>query len=87
MEDKNFCSECLNNRVYVLGANDGIISLQEWLSVASSDLTFGSSWISASSAIFAGAFSMAGMNMSGVSTQKIPKKLPSLRNKLSRSLT
>ncbi len=62
-----------------MGANDGIISIAGVVIIGGQcDLTFGSSWISALSAIFAGAFSMAGGEYVSVSTQKIPKKLPSL---------
>ena len=71
MEDKNF-AECLNIlRAGVLGANDGIISIAGVIiGVASATSNIWFILISALSAIFAGAFSMAGGEYVSVSTQK-----------------
>ena len=71
MEDKNF-SERLNIlRAGVLGANDGIISIAGVvIGVASATSNIWFILISALSAIFAGAFSMAGGEYVSVSTQK-----------------
>ena len=71
MEDKNF-KESLNIlRAGVLGANDGIISIAGVvIGVASATSNIWFILISALSAIFAGAFSMAGGEYVSVSTQK-----------------
>lgn len=71
LEDKNF-KECLNIlRAGVLGANDGIISIAGVvIGVASATSNIWFILISALSAIFAGAFSMAGGEYVSVSTQK-----------------
>ena len=71
MEDKNFAKRLNILRAGVLGANDGFISIAGVvIGVASAT---SNSWfilISALSAIFAGAFSMAGGEYVSVSTQK-----------------
>lgn len=82
MEDKNFAERLNILRAGVLGANDGIISIAGVvIGVASATSNIWFILISALSAIFAGAFSMAGGEYVSVSTQKIPKKQLSLRNK------
>ena len=71
MEDKNFAERLNILRAGVLGANDGIISIAGVvISVASATSNIWFILISALSAIFAGAFSMAGGEYVSVSTQK-----------------
>ena len=61
MEDKNFAERLNILRAGVLGANDGIISIAGVvIGVASATSNIWFILISALSAIFAGAFSMAG---------------------------
>ena len=83
LEDKNFAERLNILRAGVLGANDGIISIAGVvIGVASATSNIWFILISALSAIFAGAFSMAGGEYVSVSTRKkIPKKRLSLRNK------
>lgn len=71
MEDKNFAERLNILRAGVLGANDGIISIAGVvIGVASATSNIWLILISALSAIFAGAFSMAGGEYVSVSTQK-----------------
>ena len=71
MEDKNFAERLNILRAGVLGANDGIISIAGVvIGVASATSNIWFILISALSAIFAGAFSMAGGECVSVSTQK-----------------
>ena len=71
MEDKNFAERLNILRAGVLGANDGIISIAGVvIGVASATSNIWFILISALSAIFAGAFSMAGGEYVSVSTQK-----------------
>lgn len=71
MEDKNFAERLNILRAGVLGANDGIISIAGVvIGVASATSNICFILISALSAIFAGAFSMAGGEYVSVSTQK-----------------
>ena len=71
MEDKNFAERLNILRAGVLGANDGIISIAGVvIGVASATSNVWFILISALSAIFAGAFSMAGGEYVSVSTQK-----------------
>ena len=71
MEDKNFAERLNILRAGVLGANDGIISIAGVvIGVASATSNLWFILISALSAIFAGAFSMAGGEYVSVSTQK-----------------
>ena len=71
MEDKNFAERLNILRAGVLGANDGIISIAGGvIGVASATSNIWFILISALSAIFAGAFSMAGGEYVSVSTQK-----------------
>ncbi|MBO1148959.1 MAG: VIT1/CCC1 transporter family protein [Streptococcus thermophilus] len=71
MEDKNFAEHLNILRAGVLGANDGIISIAGVvIGVASATSNIWFILISALSAIFAGAFSMAGGEYVSVSTQK-----------------
>ena len=71
MEDKNFAERLIILRAGVLGANDGIISIAGVvIGVASATSNIWFILISALSAIFAGAFSMAGGEYVSVSTQK-----------------
>ena len=71
MEDKNFAKRLNILRAGVLGANDGIISIAGVvIGVASATSNILFILISALSAIFAGAFSMAGGEYVSVSTQK-----------------
>lgn len=71
MEDKNFAERLNILRAGVLGANDGIISIARVvIGVASATSNIWFILISALSAIFAGAFSMAGGEYVSVSTQK-----------------
>lgn len=71
MEDKNFAERLNILRAGVLGANDGIISIAGVvIGVASAISNIWFILISALSAIFAGAFSMAGGEYVSVSTQK-----------------
>lgn len=71
MEDKNFAKRLNILRAGVLGANDGIISIAGVvIGVASATSNIWFILISALSAIFAGAFSMAGGEYVSVSTQK-----------------
>ena len=71
MEDKNFAERLNILRAGVLGANDGIISIAGVvIGVASATPNIWFILISALSAIFAGAFSMAGGEYVSVSTQK-----------------
>ena len=71
MEDKNFAERLNILRAGVLGANDGIISIAGVvIGVASATSNIWFLLISALSAIFAGAFSMAGGEYVSVSTQK-----------------
>lgn len=71
LEDKNFAERLNILRAGVLGANDGIISIAEVvIGVASATSNIWFILISALSAIFAGAFSMAGGEYVSVSTQK-----------------
>ena len=70
-EDKNFAERLNILRAGVLGANDGIISIAGVvIGVASATSNIWFILISALSAIFAGAFSMAGGEYVSVSTQK-----------------
>ncbi len=71
MEDKNFAERLNILRAGVLGANDSIISIAGVvIGVASATSNIWFILISALSAIFAGAFSMAGGEYVSVSTQK-----------------
>ena len=71
LEDKNFAERLNILRDGVLGANDGIISIAGVvIGVASATSNIWFILISALSAIFAGAFSMAGGEYVSVSTQK-----------------
>ncbi|MDY0842962.1 VIT family protein [Streptococcus thermophilus] len=71
MEDKNFAERLNILRAGVLGANDGIISIAGVvIGVASATSNIWFILISALSAIFAGAFSMADGEYVSVSTQK-----------------
>lgn len=71
MEDKNFAERLNILRAGVLGANDGIIFIAGVvIGVASATSNIWFILISALSAIFAGAFSMAGGEYVSVSTQK-----------------
>ena len=71
LEDKNFAERLNILRAGVLGANDGIISIAGVvIGVASATSNIWFILISALSAIFAGAFSMAGGEYVRVSTQK-----------------
>ena len=71
MEDKNVAERLNILRAGVLGANDGIISIAGVvIGVASATSNIWFILISALSAIFAGAFSMAGGEYVSVSTQK-----------------
>lgn len=71
LEDKNFAERLNILRAGVLGANDGIISIAGVvIGVASVTSNIWFILISALSAIFAGAFSMAGGEYVSVSTQK-----------------
>ena len=71
LEDKNFAERSNILRAGVLGANDGIISIAGVvIGVASATSNIWFILISALSAIFAGAFSMAGGEYVSVSTQK-----------------
>ncbi|MCT2929139.1 VIT1/CCC1 transporter family protein [Streptococcus thermophilus] len=71
MEDKNFAERLNILRAGVLGANDGIISIAGVvIGVASATSNIWFILISALSAIFAGAFSMAGGEYVSMSTQK-----------------
>lgn len=71
MENKNFAERLNILRAGVLGANDGIISIAGVvIGVASATSNIWFILISALSAIFAGAFSMAGGEYVSVSTQK-----------------
>ena len=71
MEDKNFAERLNILRAGVLGANDGIISIAGVvIGVASATSNIWFILISALSAIFAGAFSMACGEYVSVSTQK-----------------
>ena len=71
MEDKNFAERLNILRAGVLGANDGIISIAGVvIGVASATSNIWFILISALSAIFAGAFSMAGGEYVSASTQK-----------------
>ena len=71
MEDKHFAERLNILRAGVLGANDGIISIAGVvIGVASATSNIWFILISALSAIFAGAFSMAGGEYVSVSTQK-----------------
>lgn len=71
LEDKNFAEHLNILRAGVLGANDGIISIAGVvIGVASATSNIWFILISALSAIFAGAFSMAGGEYVSVSTQK-----------------
>ena len=71
LEDKNFEERLNILRAGVLGANDGIISIAGVvIGVASATSNIWFILISALSAIFAGAFSMAGGEYVSVSTQK-----------------
>ncbi|WP_416471772.1 VIT family protein [Streptococcus thermophilus] len=71
LEDKNFKERLNILRAGVLGANDGIISIAGVvIGVASATSNIWFILISALSAIFAGAFSMAGGEYVSVSTQK-----------------
>lgn len=71
MEDKNFAERLNILRAGVLGANHGIISIAGVvIGVASATSNIWFILISALSAIFAGAFSMAGGEYVSVSTQK-----------------
>ena len=82
MEDKNFAERLNILRAGVLGANDGIISIAGVvIGVASATSNIWFILISALSAIFAGAFSMAGGEYVSVSTQKDTEKRLSKRNK------
>ncbi|UYI03032.1 VIT family protein [Streptococcus thermophilus] len=75
MEDKNFAERLNILRAGVLGANDGIISIAGVvIGVASATSNIWFILISALSAIFAGAFSMAGGEYVSVSTQKDTEK-------------
>ncbi|MGO2207572.1 MAG: VIT1/CCC1 transporter family protein [Streptococcus thermophilus] len=71
LEDKNIAERLNILRAGVLGANDGIISIAGVvIGVASATSNIWFILISALSAIFAGAFSMAGGEYVSVSTQK-----------------
>ena len=71
LEDKHFAERLNILRAGVLGANDGIISIAGVvIGVASATSNIWFILISALSAIFAGAFSMAGGEYVSVSTQK-----------------
>lgn len=71
LEDKNFAERLNILRAGVLGANDGIISIAGVvIGVASATSNIWFILISALSAIFAGAFSVAGGEYVSVSTQK-----------------
>lgn len=71
LEDKNFAERLNILRAGVLGANDSIISIAGVvIGVASATSNIWFILISALSAIFAGAFSMAGGEYVSVSTQK-----------------
>jgi len=71
LENKNFAERLNILRAGVLGANDGIISIAGVvIGVASATSNIWFILISALSAIFAGAFSMAGGEYVSVSTQK-----------------
>ena len=71
LEDKNFAERLNILRAGVLGANDGIISIAGVvIGVASATSNIWFILISALSAIFAGAFSMAGGEYVSVSTQE-----------------
>ncbi|MDA5413757.1 VIT1/CCC1 transporter family protein [Streptococcus thermophilus] len=71
LEDKNFAERLNILRAGVLGANDGIISIAGVvIGVASATSNIWFILISALSAIFTGAFSMAGGEYVSVSTQK-----------------
>ena len=71
MEDKNFAERLNILRAGVLGANDGIISIAGVvIGVASATSNIWFILISALSAIFAGAFSMAGGEYVSVSTEQ-----------------
>ena len=71
LEDKNFAERLNILRAGVLGANDGIISIAGVvIGVASATSNIWFILISALSAIFAGAFSMADGEYVSVSTQK-----------------
>lgn len=71
LEDNNFAERLNILRAGVLGANDGIISIAGVvIGVASATSNIWFILISALSAIFAGAFSMAGGEYVSVSTQK-----------------
>ncbi|CAD0156550.1 conserved membrane protein of unknown function [Streptococcus thermophilus] len=71
LEDKNFAERLNILRAGVLGANDGIISIAGVvIGVASATSNIWFILISALSAIFAGAFSMAGGEYVSMSTQK-----------------
>ena len=71
LEDKNFAERLNILRAGVLGANDGIIYIAGVvIGVASATSNIWFILISALSAIFAGAFSMAGGEYVSVSTQK-----------------
>lgn len=71
LEDKKFAERLNILRAGVLGANDGIISIAGVvIGVASATSNIWFILISALSAIFAGAFSMAGGEYVSVSTQK-----------------
>ena len=71
LEDKNFAERLNILRAGVLGANNGIISIAGVvIGVASATSNIWFILISALSAIFAGAFSMAGGEYVSVSTQK-----------------
>ena len=71
LDDKNFAERLNILRAGVLGANDGIISIAGVvIGVASATSNIWFILISALSAIFAGAFSMAGGEYVSVSTQK-----------------
>ena len=82
MEDKNFAERLNILRAGVLGANDGIISIAGVvIGVASATSNIWFILISALSAIFAGAFSMAGGEYVSVSTQKDTEEAAIARNK------
>ena len=84
MEDKNFAERLNILRAGVLGANDGIISIAGVvIGVASATSNIWFILISALSAILPVPFRWPVANMSVSQRKKIPKKLPSLRNKLS----
>lgn len=72
---KNFSQQLNILRAGVLGANDGIISVAGVvIGVASATHNLWIIFLSAASAILAGAFSMAGGEYVSVSTQKILNK-------------